>query len=88
MSDARLTLKVQPRSRDNSVVGFDEAGQLKVRVTAAPAEGQANRAVTDLLASALGVPKRAVTIERGQTGRTKLVRVEGLREEDIRRKLT
>jgi uncharacterized protein YggU (UPF0235/DUF167 family) len=49
-----------------------------VRVTAPPVEGRANAALCRLLAKAAGVPPSAVTVIRGQTGRDKLVRIEGV----------
>ncbi|WP_333833020.1 DUF167 domain-containing protein [Rubrimonas sp.] len=48
---------------------------LRVRVTAPPAEGAANAAVLKLLARAFGAPKSALSIERGASGRDKLVRL-------------
>ena len=53
-------------------------GRLKVAVTAPPVEGEANAAVRALLARALGVPKGAVEVLRGETGRRKTVRVIGI----------
>ena len=51
--------------------------RLRVAVTAPPVDGAANAAVVRALAEALGVPRRAVTIVRGETGRRKTVRIEG-----------
>jgi uncharacterized protein (TIGR00251 family) len=53
-------------------------GRLKVAVTAPPVEGEANAAVCALLARALGVPRSAVAVVRGDTGRRKTVRVAGV----------
>ena len=53
-------------------------GRLKVAVTAPPVEGEANAAVVALLAKALGVPRSAVSVVRGDTGRRKTVRVAGV----------
>jgi hypothetical protein len=74
-SDMRVTLHVQPRASKNAVGEVDEAGRLRIRVTAAPADGAANAAVIDLLAEHFGVPRSAVLIERGATARTKTVRI-------------
>lgn len=68
----RLTLRVQPRAARTRVVGR-HGGALKVQVAAPPVEGAANAAVIELLAAWLAVPRRAVTIARGQSGRDKLV---------------
>ena len=47
-----------------------------IRVTCIPEDGKANRAVTKLLAKALGLPPSRLTLLRGQTGRDKTFRVE------------
>ena len=82
-----LHVRVQPRARRNEVVGWrDEA--LWVRVTAPPADGLANRAVTDLLARALGLPASAVALVRGAASRDKLFRIERLSPSDVRVRLS
>ena len=60
-------MRVQPRSARDRVVGL-HGGALKVQVTAPPVDGAANRAVIELLAEWLGVPRRAVAVVRGQHG--------------------
>ena len=50
-------------------------------------EGAANRALVEFLAELLGVPKRDITIVRGERGRQKLVQVRGLTPTELRRRL-
>ena len=69
-------MRVQPRASREGIAGARE-GALLVRVSAPPVEGAANEALTRLLARALGLPASAVTVERGATGRDKIVRLEG-----------
>jgi uncharacterized protein (TIGR00251 family) len=52
--------------------------RLKVAVGAAPVEGEANVEIAATLARALGVPKSAVAIVRGTTGRRKTLAVAGV----------
>jgi uncharacterized protein len=52
-------------------------GVLLVRVAAAPVEGAANEALVQLLAAELDVPRTAVRLVGGATGRRKVVAVEG-----------
>lgn len=66
-----LHVRVTPRASRDAIAGFDDAGRLKVRVTAPPVDGDANTAVTKLLARALGLPPRDVVLLRGATGRDK-----------------
>jgi hypothetical protein len=77
----RLAVRVTPRGGRDAVEGWtrDAAGRpvLKVRVAAAAADGAANAAVLDLLAPALGRPKSALTLVRGETARIKQIEVRG-----------
>ncbi|MBI1735412.1 MAG: DUF167 domain-containing protein [Candidatus Rokubacteria bacterium] len=84
---ATVRLRVQPRASRDEIVGWRAPGVLAVRVTAPPVEGEANRAVTALLASALGIPRSAVTVVVGARGRDKLVRVTGLQAGEIETRL-
>jgi uncharacterized protein YggU (UPF0235/DUF167 family) len=53
-------------------------GVLRVRVAAPPVDGAANRALVALVAGELGVPRSAVRIAAGETGRTKVLEVAGV----------
>ena len=61
-----LRLRVTPRAATSTVVGWRADGALGVRVTAPPVEGAGNRAVEALLAEALGLPRSAVSVARGE----------------------
>lgn len=80
----RFTVRVQPRSARNEIVGL-HGDALKVRLSAPPVDGAANVALVDLLAEALGVPRRCVRIVSGATSRGKVVEVDGANVENIRR---
>jgi uncharacterized protein (TIGR00251 family) len=67
-------IRVQPKSSRNAVAGL-YGDALKIRVTAPPVGGAANAMCCQYLASCLGVPKSAVEIAAGATGRTKQVRI-------------
>ena len=81
-----IKIRVQPKSSRNQVDGFQD-GTLRVRVTAAPTEGQANAAVIALLAKTLGVSKSRLEIIRGYSSRDKVVSVDTLTEQEVRRKI-
>jgi uncharacterized protein (TIGR00251 family) len=83
---ARFYVRVQPRARGNEVVGR-EGEALKVRLTAPPVEGKANKALIDFLAERLGVSKSAVAIITGQGARNKLIEVAGLDEAEVAKRL-
>jgi len=77
---------VTPRAGVDSIDGFSDAGQLRVRVRAAPADGEANDALIRLIAAALDVPRSAVTIRRGATSRVKVVAIDGIDRDELARR--
>jgi uncharacterized protein (TIGR00251 family) len=76
-----VALRVTPRGGRDDIDGIevlaDGRAVLKVRVRAIADGGEANRAVTELMARALGVPKARVRILSGTTSRHKQVAVDG-----------
>jgi uncharacterized protein (TIGR00251 family) len=69
-----LALHVQPGAKRTGVAGT-HGGALKVRLAAPPVDGKANDELVRFLAEAFGVPRRNVTIIRGEASRDKTVRV-------------
>ncbi|HEX8714993.1 MAG TPA: DUF167 family protein, partial [Solirubrobacteraceae bacterium] len=63
-------------------------GVLLVRVTAPPLDGRANAALCRLVAKRAGVGVRSVSVVRGATSRDKVVRVDGLSPDELRRALS
>lgn len=75
-----LSVKVQPRASRNEIGGL-HGNELKVAVTAPPVDSAANQAAVEFLAETLGLPRRAVTLVRGQTSRHKVFRLDGITAE-------
>ncbi len=73
-SSYHLAVRVIPRARKDSVDG-ERGGRLVVRVTAAPLDGRANRAVCRVVAAHLSLPARAVTVIAGEKSRDKVLQV-------------
>jgi hypothetical protein len=67
----KINVRVMPRAKKNKVV--EEAGRLKVYLTAPPVEGRANEALVELLAEHFKVKKSQITIVRGEKSRDKVV---------------
>ncbi|MGB8609447.1 DUF167 domain-containing protein [Bradyrhizobium sp.] len=76
-----VALRVTPRSGRDDIDGLETLANgrtvVKVRVRAIAGGGEANRAVTELLAKALGVPRANVRILSGTTSRLKQIAVDG-----------
>ena len=89
-----VALRVTPRGGRDDIDGVETLANgrsvVKVRVRAIADGGEANRAVTELLAKALGVPKANVRILSGATSRLKQIAVAGdpAKLGDTLRKLT
>lgn len=76
-----LTVRLTPKGGRDAVDGIeclaDGRSVLKVRVRAAPSEGQANSALQRLLARVLDVPSRDVALLSGETSRIKRLLIRG-----------
>ena len=70
----RIYIKVSPHSSKNEVVKISE-GEYKVKLTAAPVDGQANELLIKVLAEHFGVAKSLVQIVGGKTAKTKIVEI-------------
>lgn len=73
---ATIDILVQPRA-SREKIGPMHDGRLKVAVTAPPVDGEANAAVVEVLAKALGVSRRQVEVIAGMSSRRKTVRIDG-----------
>jgi uncharacterized protein len=76
-----VALRVTPRGGRDDIEGIETLANgrtaVKIRVRAIAEGGEANRAVTELLAKALGVPKARVRLLSGVTSRLKQVAIDG-----------
>lgn len=69
-----LDLHIQPGASRTEIAG-EHGDRLKLRISAPPVEGAANRAVVEFVAERLNVARAAVTVVRGATSRAKTVAV-------------
>lgn len=82
MTTCTLNLRVIPNAPRNEIAGrLGDA--IKVKIHAPALEGRANDAVCSFLAEQLTLPRRAVSLLRGETSRNKVIRIEGLAEADV-----
>ena len=78
-----IEIRLQPRGGRDQVMG-ERDGAVLIRISAPPVDGKANAALIAFVAKTLGVPKGAVTIVRGETSRSKVIRVEGYAPDAVR----
>ena len=81
-----IRVYVIPNAKVDKVSG-EYNGAIKIKLRAAAVEGKANTALRRFLADRLSIPRRAVALERGGRSRDKMIRIDGLSEENIRRGL-
>jgi len=72
-----LAVRAQPGARRNGIVG-EQAGCLKVAVTAPPDQGRANKALVEVLAEALQLKRSQVELVSGPTSREKKFLLRGV----------
>lgn len=96
MDTVRVAVRLTPCASRDEVLGFTarstgaagDAGEvLRVRVTALPVDGLANEALVRLLADLLGVSRGGVRLVAGQASREKVVAIDGLTMEEVRRRI-
>jgi hypothetical protein len=72
--DLILSVHVQPRASKAGIVGIHD-NQLKVKITSAPVDGQANADVCKLFSKIFGVAKSRIILQSGHTSREKCFRI-------------
>jgi uncharacterized protein len=83
---ATLRFRIIPNAKNNMVVG-EHGGAVKIKLRAPAVEGKANTALICFLAEQLKLPRHAVVLERGHRSRDKVIRINGLAEEEVRSRL-
>ena len=75
--DLLLDVRVQPRASRTEFAGL-MGDRLRIRLNAPPVDGRANAALVEFVAAECGLARSRVTLERGQTGRDKGLRLHGV----------
>lgn len=84
---AAFTVRVVTRADTVEVVGVQDDGSLKIRLTESPAEGRANDQLIEFLAGVLDVDPRQIDIVAGEDKPHKIISVEDVTPEWIERRL-
>jgi len=82
-----LRTQVQPRASRDEVVG-PQGDALKIRITAPPVAGAANKHLLKFLAKKLKVARSQMSIASGATSRAKSIAIEGISADEVRQRLT
>ncbi len=83
-----LAVRVTPRSSRNEITEIQSDGTVKVRLTAAPNEAEANKMLVAFMAEVLGVPTKNIDIVAGATGHDKLISVMDMDSQEVHDRLT
>lgn len=82
----QLKVKVIPNASKPEISGW-LGWELKIKVSAQPEKGKANKAVIELLAKVLEINKKQITIESGQTSVHKVIAIQGIDQSDLQARL-
>jgi uncharacterized protein (TIGR00251 family) len=85
-SMATLRFHIVPNAKIDKVAG-EHGGAIKIKLRAPAVERKANAALRCFLADQLNISKSAIVLEHGQRSRDKVIRIDCMSEEDVRRAL-
>ena len=69
-----LSVKILPNSSKNEIIKNDD-GSIKVKLTAQPIEGKANKVLLEFLSKQFKIPKTSMEIVKGQTSKDKTISI-------------
>jgi uncharacterized protein (TIGR00251 family) len=81
-----IKVRVQTRASRDELVG-PHGDSLKVRITAAPVAGAANKHLLRFLAKKLKIPQSQLSLKSGVTSKTKSISIQGISEAEVRERL-
>lgn len=79
-----LRIRVIPNASRSEIVGWMDDEVLKIKVSAPPEGGRANREVCDLLGKKLGLNRKNLRIVSGETSRNKLIEVKDVESSHLK----
>jgi hypothetical protein len=81
-----IAVSVVPRSSRCEIAGIHN-NALRIKLTSPPVDNEANKQCCEFIAKQMGIARRQVAIIRGQTSRHKVLRIEGVVEQEVQEKL-
>lgn len=76
-----ITLKISPNASKNEIIKSEEG--LKVKITAHPIDGKANKALIEYLSKQLKIPKSSIEILKGETSKEKTLLIKVFDEQKV-----
>lgn len=76
-----FSLRISPNSSKNEIIN-EESG-IKIKITAQPIDGKANKALIEFLSKQFKVPKSYFEIIRGETSKDKTICIKNISGEKI-----
>ncbi len=76
-----ITLKISPNASKNEIIKSEEG--LKVKITAQPIDGKANKALIEYLSKQLKIPKSSIEILKGETSKEKTLLIKVFDEQKV-----
>ncbi len=77
-----IKIKLIPKSSKNKIIS-KESNLYRIKVTAPPVDGKANKALINLLSKKLNCAKSNIEITSGKNSRLKTISIKGLTQEEI-----
>lgn len=65
------TIKISPNAKKNEIIKTDT--ELKIKITAQPIDGKANKALIEFLSKTFKIPKTSISIIKGETSKEKTI---------------
>lgn len=81
MAELKLKIRISPNSSKNEIIKGDDG--VKIKITAQPIEGKANKAVVEFLSKEFKIPKSSIEIVKGTTSKEKTILIKTNDEEKI-----
>lgn len=82
-----LNIHVIPGSKLDQITGYMDDGSLKIKIKAKPIEGRANKELIKVLAGTLEIKESEIEICSGQTSRNKIVKIWGIDNNFLQKKI-
>jgi uncharacterized protein (TIGR00251 family) len=79
----RFRVRVQPAAPRNELLGWNTAGELRIKVAAPPREGEANKELVAFLAKRFSVPKREIELMSGEKSKGKTISAPASLKKDL-----